>query len=950
MCKKATFFIFLIFFCSYYTSAQISLKDPDLIRYQEGINTEIPHIYFLVQLDIATPQSVKNAVGLKALRKFSETIYIIDSIALNKIIVKDLYVDQLIAINNLWKLTPAAERVLAEKNKNKLLFRFQILFTQIEFAYLFLRQHPALNKKSISFLPGQNIIALSSTPDEIEKFFLNENEVVSIDVSEVKPKEELGTPGYDLAANKLNIVHNEYPTITGLGQHVSIKEDYYDTTDIDIKGRFESSPLAASNSSNHANFMATIIAGAGNSVYYALGAAPEAIISSSSFEPVLPDPDNYYVQKNITLQNHSYGTIMENNYGLSAVAFDKSANNNENLLHVFSSGNLGSSSSTSGNYSGIPGYANLTGNFKMAKNIMTVGAVDSFGVLATLSSKGPAYDGRIKPELVAFQQNGTSEAAALVSGTTLLLQQYYGIQHPSEKLPSALAKAILLNTADDIYNPGPDFKSGFGNMNAIKAMSLIRDNKLFSGNISQASTQIFPIIVPPNISFLKVTLVWNDLAATPLANRALVNDVDLEVAMPINNMRWKPWVLNSFPNIDSLNLLAVRKRDSLNNIEQVTIQNPLAGSYDIKITGYNLPTGNQKYHIAYSWDSLDYFKWTRPISTDLVEAGKQSVLRWENSFNGNGNIEYKISGSNNWQNVAINADLHQNYIYWAVPDTIAQAIVRMKIGNAYFYSDTFVISTLLKPMTGYVCGDSILIYWNKLKNIHQYQVYQLGAKFMEPLLRVTDTSALISKNILTDNFLAVAPILDNGIIATKSYAFNYNTQGAGCYINSFYAERAGDVAMLNLILGTLINIAAIEFEKKTPSGYITIGNIVITNQLQYSLDFRPLVPGITFFRAKITLRNGQVIYSDDEAIFYAAPGKYVLLPVPIKRYSDITLITSLPDGEIFTLVDVLGRKVLQQVIQANQQRVKTSTFQAGAYFYFITKNGARLASGKLVIL
>ena len=132
---------------------------------------------------------------------------------------------------------------------------------------------------------------------------------------------------------------------------------------------------------------------------------------------------------------------MENDYGLNAIAFDKSANNNEGLLHVFSSGNSGSATSNSGVYSGITGFANLTGNFKMAKNILTVGAVDSFGNVAPLSSRGPAYDGRIKPELVAFQKNGTSEAAALVSGTALLLQQYYKNQNADSVLPSALVKS-----------------------------------------------------------------------------------------------------------------------------------------------------------------------------------------------------------------------------------------------------------------------------------------------------------------------------------------------------------------------------------------------------------------------------------------------------------------------------------------------------------------------------
>ncbi len=61
----------------------------------------------------------------------------------------------------------------------------------------------------------------------------------------------------------------------------------------------------------------------------------------------------------------------------------------------------------------------------MSKNTLSVGAVDSQGKVSPLSSRGPAYDGRIKPELVAYGEGGTSEAAALVSGVSLLLQQAY---------------------------------------------------------------------------------------------------------------------------------------------------------------------------------------------------------------------------------------------------------------------------------------------------------------------------------------------------------------------------------------------------------------------------------------------------------------------------------------------------------------------------------------------
>ncbi len=488
-----------------------------IFKKYSSVNKTGQTYFYLVKILNSSPTQLKKQLRLKAKRQLSESVFIIDNILLNSILQQREFIERIEPANNYWKLSPAAEAITNFETNSNAPFNFYIqLSDTASFMELF-SGYPDLKKAFIS--ADQKIISVVCNYQQIEKLFLSNDKVIFIDVIKTKAVTELGTPGYDLSANKINLVHSQYPFITGAGQHVSIKEDYYDTSDIDLKGRMEISPLASTKITNHANFMATIIAGTGNSVYYAKGAAWQSPISSSSFEQILPDADDAYLSKNISVQNHSYGTEIDNNYGLNAVAFDKSANENPNLLHVFSSGNSGTSGSLNGVYSGIEGYANLTGNFKMAKNIITVGAVDSFGNVAPLSSSGPAYDGRIKPDIVAFQQNGTSEAAALVSGTTLLLQQYYK-SLDGNNLPSALAKAILINTADDIGNPGPDYKTGYGNLNAIKAMNLVKDDKILRGNILQDNTQSFVITVPENIQLLKITLAWNDTAATAASPKA----------------------------------------------------------------------------------------------------------------------------------------------------------------------------------------------------------------------------------------------------------------------------------------------------------------------------------------------------------------------------------------------------------------------------------------------
>jgi hypothetical protein len=385
-------------------------------------------------------------------------------------------------------------------------------------------------------------------------------------------------------------------------------------------------------------------------------------------------------------------------------------------------------------------------------------------------------------------------------------------------------------------------------------------------------------------------------------------------------------------------------------VEEVTIQNPTPGNYKINITGYNLPTGTQEYYVAYSFDTLNSFKWQRLTAADFAQGNHQNILRWKNSFSENGTIEFSYIPSTKWLPVASNVDLSKNYFYWNAPDTVSQALLRMKIGNAYFYSDTFLITTLLNPKVGFICSDSILVYWNKIQGIHHYQVYGLGNKLMEPIMEVADTSVILLKNRLTDKFIAVAPILEGDKIAPKSYAFNYTLQGSSCYINAFLVDANGKEARLTLNMGTLYNVDSIAFEKQSNSGFLPIYSSASIDHPDFIYHYDSLTSGITYFRAKVILSDGQIIYSQPQSVFYVEPGKYLLLPVPAKRNTDISLYTAIPDEEIISVFDVMGRIVLQKEILSAHEIIKTARLQKGEYFYRISKKGVKVYSGKLIIL
>lgn len=940
--QKKIYILLLILLVTIKLHSQHLFSDFFIKKYISSGITKNNSCFLLVRFSSATPDIVKRRINLSALRKLSPFVFIIKS---NPVFlsVEEKKSLNFFNINNIWKLSPTAEKYAA-KNKNTS-YRYTIEITGETFINDVLSRY--FPKTNIS--PRQKIFSVVTTFAEIEQYFLEDDRVIGIDVIISKPAEELGVPGFDLSANNINLVHSKYPFINGEEMHASIKEDYYDTADIDIKGRFDPSSKASKNISNHANFMATIITGAGNSVYYAKGAAREAHISSSSFESILPDEDAYYSQNQITVQNHSYGTVIDNNYGLNAVAFDRNANNDTALLHVFSAGNTGDATPDAGTYSGVPGFANLTGNFKMAKNVITVGATDTFGNPAALSSHGPAYDGRIKPDICAFQKNGTSESAALVSGTTLLMQQLFQSKNNNNLLPSALARAVLINSADDVFNPGPDYFTGFGNLNAEKAMETIEAGKYVSGTITNGNRQTFTITVPANISLLKISLAWNDTAAPANAPTALMNDLDLTMTNKITGEVWQPWVLSSIANADSLAKNAVRKRDSLNNEEQITINNVLAGNYRISVNGFNVISPFQKFYIAYNWHSIHSFTIKNFSSSDFAQSSNEEIIHWQTNIAGTASVEYALPPFNKWNEIQPNADLSKKYVEWHTPDTISKAMIRVKAANNFYYSDTFLITTLAKPTTGFLCGDSLFIYWNKLKGINQYQVYQLGEKYMEPLVTTNDTAVIINIHNLKTRYLSVAPMLADGTTGVKSYGFDYAAQNAGCIISSFYADTKDNTATLSLTLGTLYNADSVIIQKNTATGFENISNIFISNTLHYKYFYQPLPKGVTFFRVKIVLRSGKIIYSDKTAVYYNEPGKYLVFPNPAKRNQIIEIYTPLPAEEAFTLLDASGKIVLKKPIQSVHEYIPATNLSPGIYIYKIIKKEGNVSVGKVVV-
>lgn len=230
-----------------------------------------------------------------------------------------------------------------------------------------------------------------------------------------------------------------------------------------------------------------------------------------------------------------------------------------------------------------------------AKNIISVGATDADPTaMAPFSNVGPTADGRLKPEIVApgvgvkstvpgdaYQElSGTSMAVPVVSGVLALLMERAGNEFSGLRLLPSTYKALICQSAQDIQQPGPDYQSGFGLVQAEGADALLRSHRFLEADLSdQAEEDAFKVTVGAGAPELKVTLAWDDYAG-----EALINDLDLELIEPAGTVHL-PWVLD--PGNPSSN--AVTGIDSVNNIEQVSVANPVAGEWTVKVKGTTLP-------------------------------------------------------------------------------------------------------------------------------------------------------------------------------------------------------------------------------------------------------------------------------------------------------------------------------------------------------------------------
>lgn len=812
---------------------------------------------------------------------------------------------------------------------------------------------------SVEQLSGLEIIKTFSSSNtylvkgniQMVRTLVDQSDIVHITDKVFHPKVEARVIDMNLNPNRVNRIHNTFPSLDGSTENVSVQENQFDREDIDLLARSISSGLESEIIDNHATEMATIIAGAGNSFVTGRGVAKGAIMSSSDFADAMPDSDQDYLDLEVNVQNHSYGIERTSEYGVQARAFDLSAYNNKSLLHIFSSGNAGLEVSSDGIYSGIEGYANLTGNIKMTKNSLVVGSADTVGAVPAFVSRGPAYDGRVKPEVVAYSVVGSSNSAALVSGVSILLHQQFRTDNAGEDMPSALAKAVLINSAEDVGVEGLDFITGYGNVNAWRALQTLQNGQFDSGTVVNGAIESIALNLPANAVNLKVTLCWTDPAANINDFPALVNDLDLRLVDGSMNVTL-PWVLDSSPNATALSKPAIRGVDNLNNIEQVTITNP-GTSYTIEIDG-SAVSGTQEFFIAWQYDIEDSFEWDFPTGSDNMPYNGEtgSYFRWTTTKSGLGELSYS-SDEVEWIVLDGGIDLTDGYWRWNNPPYISNEVkARMVIGAETYETDFFTVSEPLSAEVGFNCGDSLMLKWSSSPNAIDYTIYSMGDEVLEEYVTVSDTFLIIpnTQSFNTSRF-SIQPNLSSGKELLPTPTFDYTLQGIGCYVFSFFQTVTLDTGIyLNLTLGTTYGIEEIVFERNEFSSFIEIGSLSSIDSEQISfLDDSPN-QGFNEHRATIRFINGEELILTAGTSYYLTEIPLRVFPNPVLSGDLLTIITKEFEERtpLLELIDDRGALIHTQIIQGNLDEIPTGGLKSGIYYYRLRADG-EIYSGRILV-
>ncbi|MCF2503627.1 S8 family serine peptidase [Dyadobacter sp. CY107] len=606
-----------------------------------------------------------------------------------------------------------------------------------------------------------------------------------------------------LVNGRANLLHSTLPNgrkLTGKGVVVGHGDDSNPLLHIDFNNRIIN--RAAIEAGQHGVHTMGTLAGGGimNELY--AGYAPKATIVSQSFSNIIAYSPEYVNDFGMVVTNNSYGSEINNCetygiYDLYSRILDEQAFQLPNLEHVFSVGNSGGG--TCSPYP--PGFGNVISGYQTAKNVISVGNTFDTGLLAANSSVGPVRDGRIKPEIVALGSSvrstiptnlytngsGTSMSSPAVAGGLALLYERFRQVNGGANPKNALMKALIINGATDKGNEGPDYKYGFGWMDLSRSLKMLDDKNYVSGAVGHQQTSTHGIQVPAGTAQLKVMLYYNDPAAAVLSKQNLVNDLDLKVINPSSNTIL-PRLLDPTPS--NVNAVAVTGEDHINNVEQVTINNPSAGAYMISVKGHAVPQNpTQEYFVVYDFVPAETAI-TYPIGNERLKDGDGIIVSWNAATDAQSTytVQYSLNDGGSWTNIALNLAAAVRQTTWTIPvgttsNKAKVKIVQTKNNNVIGerVSEAFtVVGVPTVTLSSLQCEGYISLDWTAVTGATDYEVMLLKGDEMVAVDSTTQNKYVFSGMLKDSTYSMSVRARINGRPGRRALAISRRPDNGTC--------------------------------------------------------------------------------------------------------------------------------------------------------------------------
>ena len=284
---KIKYALVIVFLCNTAAKAQnlsVAEKKDIFHKYSSTVVNSKINGGNLLLVELSRPLTSAEIQELKPLRSLSSNHIIISEKMAAKF--SSLIISQSKA-NSLWKASDKLSRLYEQYITQNKQFTIRIAINP---------QTPAVSEtlktlKSYTLDQNNHIITASIQMSELMPV-LQLDEVIFADIIQVAQDEAL-IKDLDLSVNEIAAVQLRYPDITGKGITLSVKEQMFDKTDIDLIGNIVAYPSNAPVVDDHATNMSTLAVGRGNSYILGRGAAPSAFLTASDYrknnDDLMPD-------------------------------------------------------------------------------------------------------------------------------------------------------------------------------------------------------------------------------------------------------------------------------------------------------------------------------------------------------------------------------------------------------------------------------------------------------------------------------------------------------------------------------------------------------------------------------------------------------------------------------------------------------------------------------------